>query len=81
MYDLLDLYGFVCNPDYEESIRMKFKQYESIIDALEKENKALKKENYSLGQDNAVLAALVRTTTGIQYTSDYEWEIRLLFLC
>ena len=74
MYDAGDLHSFACM--HRQKIPLKFKksmqEKDELIKLLLKENRELKKENASLGQQNAVLAALVRTTQGINYKSDYE---------
>lgn len=74
MYDVSDLHGFVQYSFYTMSKKNEEERNEHIriINELLDENKKLKKENQSLGQQNAVLAALVRTTSGINYKSDYE---------
>ena len=74
MYDALDIHGFVRSSSYLDvkKIQQQFKEYQATISILERENDRLRKENDSLGQQNAVLAALVRSSTGIQYKSDYE---------
>lgn len=74
MYSPLDLHGFYSFTVDEALFKQAIKDYEDTIACLKEENKELRKENKSLGQQNAVLAGLVRATTGIKYESDYEWE-------